>query len=90
MADGHDVDRPPDFLDSVDDDVLADDEPAEIWVDPFGEETSQSGLVGEISDALAEILDDPSGSRGILLGDKVQKFDNPFQGGIGPEDPVGH
>jgi hypothetical protein len=90
MADAHDVDHPPGFLDSIENHIFADDEPAEVMVDPFGEGTSQPGLVGEIPKALAEIRDDTLGGGRVFLGDEVQELGHPFQSGIGPENSVGH
>ncbi|HEY0557204.1 MAG TPA: hypothetical protein VGG20_23315 [Thermoanaerobaculia bacterium] len=90
MADAHDIDHLAGLLDSIEDHIFADDEPAKIRIDPFGEGTSQSGLVGEGANSLAEIPDDTLGGGRVFLGDEVQEFGHPFQRGNGPEDSVGH
>ncbi len=90
MADGYDGDRLPSFLDPVDDNVLADDETAKVGIDPLGERAPQSRLLRENPGAPEEIRDDPLSSGRIILGEEVEKFGDPFQRGIGPEDLVGH
>jgi len=90
MADCHDGDGLSGLLEAVGNHIVADDEPAKIRIDPLGERPSRSWLLHKDSDTPEEIRYDSLSGRRVVFRDEVQEFGDPFQGGIRPEDLVGH
>ena len=90
MPDSYDRDRLPVFVHLIDNDVVSNDEPAQTWVHLVREATAQEWLFGEDLDPVEKILHHADCRCGVFVGNEVEKLRGPLQGGIGPEDAVGH
>jgi hypothetical protein len=90
VPDGNDPDRLTILVQLIDHDVAPDHEPPQARIDLVREAPPQKGVFGEGLDTVKKVLNDASCSSRVFLGNEVEKLRGPLQGGIGPEDAVGH
>ena len=90
MPDGYDPDRLSSFVQLIDHDVAPDNKAAQAWINLVREAPAQKWVFGECFDAVKEVLNNTSCGCRVFLGNEVEKLRSPLQGGIGPEDAVGH
>lgn len=90
MADGDNRDGVPAFGNLIDDDVVADYEAPQGWINSLEKRTSEVRVISECLDPIEKILDNSSGRRRIVFGDEVKEFGDSVQSRLGPDDPVAH